>query len=79
MAVGGGDGSDCSGDDQGGEGGGMRGGGGARDAGQLCQLHPPLQAGVQRPGVETATSCGVAGFCLSSSQIDDDYFNGKAQ
>ena len=24
-------------------------------------------------------SSGVAGFCLSSSQIDDDYFNGKAQ
>ena len=64
MVDGAGDGGGCSGDDQGGEDGGVRGGGGARDAGQLCQLHPSLQAGVQRSGVEKATSCGVAGFCL---------------
>ena len=68
MGGGGGDGGGChGGDDQGGEGGGVRGGGGEQDAGQLYQLHPAFQAGIQCPGITHSIFVGfflLTLFCL---------------
>ena len=59
MGGGGGDGGGCHGGDvRGGEGGGVRGGGGEQDAGQLYQLHPAFQAGIQCAGIKHLTFVG---------------------
>ena len=69
MVHGGDYGSGCGGDDEGGEGGGVRGGGGAQDAGQLRQLHPALQAGVQYPGVEKSPKLWSCWFLPASPRL----------